>query len=257
MTSTQTDSARSLEKKMKRKQKDFEIKLEKYFNESIGTTFQKLNNFPKYTTRQFLTTFFVKYELFKKILNIHGSIVECGVWLGGGLMTFAKLSTIFEPVNYTRKIIGFDTFSGFPGLSKEDKGRGKGREDARKGGMSARSFSDLEKCIELYDLDRFVNHIPKVQLVKGNAKRTIPQYLKENPQTVVSLLYLDFDLFEPTKVALQNFLPRMPKGSIIAFDELNNEAWMGETEALLKTVAINNLKIERFDFDSKISYAVL
>jgi len=242
---------------MKRKQEDFGTKLEKYFNESIGTTVEKLNNFPKYIPRQILTTFLVKYEIFKKVLNIQGSIVECGVNLGGGLMTFAKLSAIFEPVNYTRKIIGFDTFSGFPGLSKEDKGRGKDRIHARKGGMSASSMSDLEKCIKLYDLDRFVNHIPKVQLVKGNAKQTIPQYLKKNPHTVVSLLYLDFDLFGPTKVALQNFLPRMPKGSIVVFDELNNEAWMGETEAVLKTVGINNLMIKRFEFDSRISYAVL
>ena len=85
---------------MKRKQEDFETKLEKYFDESIGTTFEKLKYFPKYTPRQFLTTFLVKYEIFKKILNTHGSIVECGVYLGGGLMTFAKLSAIFEPVNY-------------------------------------------------------------------------------------------------------------------------------------------------------------
>ena len=162
-----------------------------------------------------------------------------------------------EPVNYTRKIIGFDSFSGFPNLSKQDKGRGQDRKHAHKGGMSAGSFSDLEKCIELYDLDRFVNHIPKVQLIKGNAKSSIPKYLNKNPHTVISLLYLDFDLFEPTKIALQNFLPRMPKGSIVAFDELNNEAWMGETKAVLKTVGINNLKIKRFSFDSRISYAIL
>ena len=49
----------------------------------------------------------------------------------------------------------------------------------------------------------------------------------------------------------------MPKGSIVAFDELNNETWMGETEAVLKTVGLNNLKIERFSFDSRISYAIL
>jgi len=243
---------------MKIKQDDFGKKLEKYFNASTtATTAQKLKDFPKYVPRQILTTFLVKYEIFKKILNTHGSIVECGVHQGGGIMTFAKLSAIFEPVNYTRKIIGFDTFSGFPSLSKQDKGRGDDRKQAHIGGMLADSFSDLQKCIELYDLDRFVNHIPKVQLVKGNAIRTIPQYLKKNPHTVVSLLYLDFDLFEPTKVALQNFLPRMPKGSIVAFDELNNETWMGETEAVLKTVGLNNLKIERFSFDSRISYSIL
>jgi len=242
---------------MKSKQDDFSEKLEEYFENSVGTTIQKLNNFPKYVPRQFLTSFLVKYEIFKKILDTHGSIVECGVHLGGGLMTFAKLSSIFEPVNYTRKIIGFDTFSGFPSLTEHDKGKGKDRKHAHKGGMSVNSYEDIEKGIEIYDLDRFVENISKVQLVKGNAKRTIPRYLKDNPHTVVSLLYLDFDLFEPTKIALENFLPRMPKGSIVAFDELNNESWMGETEAVLKTVGINNLEIKRFSFDSRISYAVI
>ena len=34
-------------------------------------------------------------------------------------------------------------------------------------------------------------------------------------------------------IALKNFISRMPKGAIIAFDELNNKNWPGETVALL------------------------
>ena len=40
--------------------------------------------FTKYTRRHELARFMVQYELFKKILNIKGSIVECGVYTGGG-----------------------------------------------------------------------------------------------------------------------------------------------------------------------------
>ena len=55
---------------MKIKQDDFGKKLEKYFNASTtATTAQKLKDFPKYVPRQILTTFLVKYEIFKKILN--------------------------------------------------------------------------------------------------------------------------------------------------------------------------------------------
>jgi len=115
----------------------------------------------------------------------------------------------------------------------------------------------LQKCIELYDSNRFLNHIPKIELVKGDARKTIPKYLKQNPHLVVSLLNLDMDIFEPTKVALENFVPRMPKGGIIIFDELNSKDWVGETRAVLKTIGIRNLKIERFSFDSHISYAIL
>lgn len=230
-------------------------KLDAYYTSGIGTNIDKLSSFTKYVPRQNLTYFLSRYEIFKKILNVHGSIVECGVFFGAGLTTFAQLSSIFEPVNHTRKIIGFDTFAGFTRLGQHDKGSTS--EFAKKGSLSTNSYDDLEKWIQLYDANRFLNHIPKVELVKGDATKTIPKYLKQNPHTVVSLLNLDMDIYEPTKIALQNFVPRMPKGAIIIFDELNSKDWIGETLAVLDTVGLRNLRIERFSFDSHISYAVI
>lgn len=229
--------------------------LEDYFNNSVGTIAEKLENFAKYVPRQHLTNFLAKYEVFKKILHIQGSIIECGVFFGGGLMTFAQLSAIFEPVNSQRKIIGFDTFSGFPEISRFDKDSES--EFVHKGGLAVSTYEDLKSSISLYDSNRFISHIPKVELIKGDATRTIPKYLKENPHTVISLLYLDFDIYKPTKVALESFVPRMPKGAVIVFDELNNKFWRGETKAVLDTMNLRDLKIERFSFNSYMSYAVL
>ena len=81
--------------------------------------------------------------------------------------------------------------------------------------------------------------------------------IEANPHTVVSLLYLDFDLFEPTVTALKHFMPRMPKGSVLAFDELNQVQWPGETQAVLEEVGLQNLAIQRFPFTPALSYAVL
>ena len=66
---------------------------------------KKLQNFSKYVKRQSLARFLVYYELFKLQQNIKGSIVECGVHHGGGVMTWAKLSSSLEPINYSRKIL--------------------------------------------------------------------------------------------------------------------------------------------------------
>lgn len=237
--------------------KDYEFfeHLVDYFNKSTGSIQDKLFNFPKYVSRQSLTLFLAKYELFKKSLEVHGSIIECGVLFGGGLMTFAHLSSIFEPVNYNRKIIGFDTFTGFPSLSKNDKKSTS--KFARRGGMAVNSFDDLVDCINIFDSNRSLSHIQKVEIIKGNATQTIPKYVRDNPHTVVSLLYLDFDLYKPTKVAIESFIPRMPKGAIIAFDELNYKNWVGETKAVLDTVGIRKLRIQRFSFNTNMSYAVL
>lgn len=238
-----------------KKTEEYPEQLNNYFVSGLGTNIEKLSNFPKYVPRQDLTRFLAKYELYKKILNVEGAIVEGGVRFGGGLMTFAQLSAIFEPVNYTRKIIGFDTFSGFPNLTKEDTGSTS--KFAHKGGLAIDSFKDLEKSVSLYDSNRFLGEIPKVQLIKGDVTLTIPKYLKDNSQTVVSLLYLDFDIYKPTKIAIENFIPRMPKGAIIAFDELNSKEWVGETKAVLETIGIRNLRIERFSFNTYMSYAIL
>jgi hypothetical protein len=237
------------------KELEYRVELSKYFQESVGNDITKLQNFAKYVPRQVLARFLSKYELFKRIVNVQGSIIEGGVLRGGGLMSWAQLSAILEPVNHQRKIIGFDTFAGFTDLSEEDK---KGvSEFSKKGGLAVDSFADLKACIELYDMNRFIGHIEKVRLIKGDVKTTIPAYLEDNPHTVVSLLYLDFDVFEPTKVAIENFLPRMPKGAVLAFDELNIDSWPGEVMAVMNTIGINNLRIRRFRSDSVISYAVI
>lgn len=94
-------------------------------------------------------------------------------------------------------------------------------------------------------------------MVQGDLSKTAPAYLESNPHLVVSLLYLDLDLYEPTKKALEVFLPRMPKGAVIAFDELNAKIFPGETIAVMEQIGIRNLRIERFPFDSYVSFAVL
>ncbi len=215
----------------------------------------KLDNFPKYVRRQNLTRFLALYELFKRVLPVKGSVVECGVNHGFGLMTWAKLSAILEPVNLTRRIYGFDTFEGFPGVGAEDRSAASGH--VRAGDLAADVHDELEQLVEVYDSTRFLGHVAKVKMVRGDATATIPAFVEANPHLVVSLLYLDFDLYAPTKVALEHFLPRMPAGSVLAFDELDNPLWPGETLAMLETHANRRLKLERLEFDPYIAFAVL
>jgi hypothetical protein len=194
------------------------------------------------------------YEIFKLILPVKGSIVECGVYKGFSLMAWAKLSAMLEPENLTRRIYGFDTFAGFPSVSVEDTNPIATPEP---GTFYTGSYEELQALIAEYNSDRFLGHVDKVCLIKGDAIQTIPRFITDNSHLIVSLLYLDFDLYEPTKVALEHFLPRMPKGAVFAFDELDNPIWPGETQALLDTVGINRLELRRFEWDPYISYDVV
>jgi hypothetical protein len=215
---------------------------------------EKLENFPTYVRRQHLKRFLAHYEIFKKILHVKGSIVECGVFRGFGFMSWAKLSTILEPENLTRRIYGFDTFDGFPTVDERDR---NGVASPVVGELRSDSHGQLEALITAYDQDRFLGHIDKAHLIAGDATQTIPRFVEEHPHLVVSLLFLDFDLYEPTKVAIEHFVPRMPKGAIIAFDELDNPIWPGETLAALDTIGLNRSRIERLDWDPYIGFAVL
>ena len=225
------------------------------FDKNTDDWEKKIENFPKYVKRQNLTRFLALYELYKRILPIKGSIVECGVFRGFGVMSWLKFSSILEPVNLTRRIYGFDSFAGFPSVSKFDKTNIK--KDLKAGDLFADSKEEIMELAGINDSTRFLGHIPKVNLIKGDATKTIPKFIKKTPHLLISLLFLDFDLYKPTKIALKNFLPKMPKGAIIAFDELDNPLWPGETQAMLEECGAQNLKIQRLEFDPYIGFAVI
>ena len=235
------------------REQSYAERMERCIGASPYSNLDRLRNFSLYSPRQDVTNFLIRYEIFKRVLGIQGSIVECGVLRGGGLMAWAQFSSILEPTNHQRRIVGFDTFQGFPEVSKMD--RTSESREARTGGLAVDSYDHINECIELFDMNRFVGHVPKVELVRGDATKTIVQYLEENPQLIVSLLYLDFDIYEPTLAALKNLVPRMPKGAIVAFDELNSKDWRGESVAVLESLNLRNYKIERFPFGSFISFA--
>lgn len=214
----------------------------------------KLEGFPKYVRRVHLKRFLALYEIYKRILPVKGSIVELGVFRGFGLMSWAKLSAILEPENLTRRIYGFDTFGGFPHLSTNDASRSPQSPNSV-GDLLADSFDELRQLIDASDGDRFLGHIPKVHLVKGDICKTAPEFVKENPHVLISLLYIDCDLYEPTLEALKAFVPRMPRGAIIAFDELDNPKWPGETLAMLEYCAGRKLRLQRLEWDPYIAFA--
>jgi len=228
--------------------------LERIFNACSDPVEIKLENFPKYVRRQHLKRFLALYEVFKLILPVKGSIVECGVFRGATLMSWAKLSTMLEPENLTRRIYGFDTFEGFPSIGTQDH---SGSTKPEKGELCSISYDELLLLIKEYDADRFLGHLGKVELIRGDITKTVPEFVQTHQHLIVSLLFMDCDLYEPTKTAIEHFLPRMPKGAILAFDELDNPIWPGETLALLESVGISKLRLQRFEWDPYIAYAVM
>lgn len=239
-------------------EKNYRSMMEKFFIEASGSISDKLSNFARFVSRQDLAVFLYKYELFKKILETQGSILEFGVFRGGGSFTFAQLSAILEPYNYQRRIVAFDTFEGFPSISDKDLLR-ESSLNPKEGDFytSENFYEELGENIKLFDMNRFLNNVEKISFVSGDVNDTLPQYLQNNKHLVVSLAYFDLDIYQPTKKAMELILPRIPKGGIIAFDELNNPMWPGETQAVLETIGINNLRLQKCTFEPSRCYCVI
>jgi hypothetical protein len=237
-----------LEKARTTKRQKYYDELEKFWAESPRPTIEKLCDFPKYVPKTALLQFLSRYELYKLISDVPGHIIEGGVCGGRGLFSFVQSVFIHEPMYQWRKIIGFDTFTGFVEINDKDKANKNHLPDMKPGLFFDNSYDELTKCADIHEQFRFMDDRKQIELIKGDACVTIPNYVKDNPEAIISLLYLDFDLYAPTKVAIENFLPRMPKGAVIAFDELYMSEFPGETMALLETMKLNNLVLKKLPY---------
>jgi hypothetical protein len=213
------------------------------------------DHFTKYAGKEKLAYFLTRNFLFQKIQSFRGAIIECGVAEGGGLMSWVQLSSIIEPANTWRHIYGFDTFEGFPSVHENDEPEiGQKWE---KGDLCHDTFEELNICKDIVDRSPFLPQFPGVDLIKGDFMKTGKEFIDNNPHLLVSLLFLDFDLYEPSKKALELFLPRMCKGSLVAFDELNHPRFPGETTALLETMDINKIELHSSPYTPRVSYFVV
>lgn len=194
-------------------------------------------------------------HLYEQIIDVPGIIVEFGTRWGQNASLFAALRGIYDPFNRHRKIVAFDTFTGFPSVHEKD-----GQSELMQEGKLAVTpnyDAYLRSILECQEQDNPLAHISKYEVVAGDATVEWEKYLQRHQETIVSLAYFDFDIYEPTKKCLELIKPRLVKGSILGFDELNDPDSPGETVALAEVFGLNNIKLRRFRYASRVSYFVV
>jgi hypothetical protein len=165
----------------------------------------------------------------------------------------STLRSIHEPFNYNRRVIGFDTFDGFPSVEPEDGGRIKPGDYS----VTNQWENHLEAILEFHNQNAPIAQKRKFDLIKGDATVTLPNYLELNPETIIALAYFDFDLYRPTRDCLQAILPHLTKGSVLAFDELNCPEFPGETLALREVLGLSRYDIRRDPSTPLTSYLII
>lgn len=228
--------------------------IELYQNSPIPAN-EQLANMGLFVKRQELTKTLFLHELYQKFLPVHGVIMEFGVRWGQNLVTLNNLRGIFEPYNYSRKIIGFDTFEGFPSVHEQD-----GTHDiVKKGAFSVTPDYEhyLQEILNYHEKECPLSHVRKNSLVKGDATVQLEQYLAAHPETIVAFAYFDFDIYAPTRRCLELLAPHLTKGSVIGFDELCDPHFPGETQALKDVLGLQNVRLQRFAYTGIQSYFIV
>lgn len=213
-------------------------------------------NLAAFQTTRALKRLLYLNELYREILPVHGVVMQFGVRWGRDITSFEAFRTIYEPFNVSRRIIGFDTFEGFPSVHEKDGGHALMVE---KGLTTAEGYVDDLRA--LLDVRRGLDPLPHLQrgeLVQGDVTETLPAYLAAHPETIIALAHFDLDLYAPTKAGLEAIRPFLTRGSIVAFDELNSTLAPGETEALREAWGLDRYSIRRSVLHSgQSSYVVI
>jgi O-methyltransferase len=146
--------------------------------------------------------------------NIPGDFVECGVWKGGNIMVMME---VLKKHNTTREIYLYDTFEGMSEATDLDVSTtGKiASELLAKNDKSEEiwCYSPLEEVQELLSKTGYPNEL--LHYVKGKVEDTLPT----TSPNEISLLRLDTDWYESTKIEMEVLYPKLKSTGIFISDD--------------------------------------
>ena len=97
---------------------------------------------------------------------------------------------------------------------------------------------------------------PEKRIIVGDASVTFPTYLEDNPHILFALVHFDMDIYKPTRDVLERIIPRLSKGSVLVFDELNCDAFPGETLAVMEILDLHNIRLVKSKYQPYSAYCV-
>lgn len=121
-----------------------------------------------------------------------------------------------------------------------------------------RHFSrTMEKILDCHEAQAPLSHIKRFELVKGDPCERAPQYFNENRETIVAMAHFNLKLYRPTKICLETIKDRLTKGSVLAFYELNEHVFPGESQAFREVFGLDHYPIRRVLHNPQTAYVVI
>ncbi len=207
------------------------------FNAAPMDVEDMLFNLGLFTRSGLLVKFLLLSELYQRFSKVPGIFVEFGTWFGQNLVLLENLRAIHEPFNKQRRIVGFDTFTGY----KEGK---FADEKLYATGAAYRTY--LEALLKCHQEMNVYGHMPgDHELIQGDVKETAPDYFKKHPEATVAFAYFDMGPELPTYAALSAIKPHLVPGSILLLDEFTWHETPGEAIAFKRVFGQSGYRIEK------------
>lgn len=190
-----------------------------------------------------------KLEFTEMTKNVPGDIVELGVFKGSGMLAWLKALS-FTNINH-KNVIGFDFFDKD---SVVESIKTKSDQTLMESLYERRLFEpddyqfELESIITDAGFDNF-------DLIKGDAPKTMEEYLEANPGFRASIVNFDLDVEEPTEECLNLIWDRVPPDGVLVFDEYAIGEWT-ESNAVDRFVKNNYLTLKTTKYFAPSAYVV-
>ena len=160
--------------------------------------------------------------------EVEGDLVECGVWKGGSMMAAAKM--LRQHSESDRQCWLYDTFAGMNAPTEMDVDFLGNRAETLLG-QSCREQSDSVWCCAGLDevkANMRTTGFPAdlIHYVQGPVEETLgEQGLDNHLPEKISILRLDTDWYESTRIALSKLYPRLQTGGVLIIDDYGH--WQG------------------------------
>jgi Methyltransferase domain len=175
-------------------------------------------------------------ELYRRIVEIPGSIFDVGTWRGQTAVVCENLRAIFEPLHFNRRIFCFDTFEGYKGFSKKDKATKLHRDGTY--GVGGADYAELlRQLLVLHEKSNAMGHNHgKHRVIEGDCRQTIARFFEENPNEYVALAFFDVNSYEPTLKAFEAVWARLVPGGVAAFWQLTRDTIPAEARVYAENI---------------------
>ena len=155
--------------------------------------------------------------------EIEGDIVECGVWKGGNLILCGLM---LKMLHFDRLVWGYDTFTGMSKPTEHDYKiydlklgnhslvKEKWLANQKAGGVTGWNYEARDKVSDNFSKEVGTDNL---RLVAGKVEDTL--VVEDNLPEKISILRLDTDWYESTKMELEVLFPRLEKGGVLIIDD--------------------------------------